>query len=264
MKRIIETLSERESYLRNLQKEKEQELRLAPEGTLRIDKRKKGNVYFHRKSKEHFNGDYIRKKNLELAEALAQKDYNIKLLRTIKQELLDLEKAGKMLPSCTVETVYETLSPDRQALVTPIIEPEEQWIQKWLSISYQGKGFDTQTPELYTAKGERVRSKSEIIIADSLMRAEIPYHYECPLMLKGYGKVYPDFTILNVKQRKELYWEHFGMMDDSDYVEHALQKIALYEQNGIFPGENLILTYETKQNPINQKIISLMIERYLL
>ena len=77
MKHIIKSLSECESYLRNLQKEKEQELRLAPEGTLRIDKRKKGNVYFHRKSKEHFNGDYIRKKNLELAEALAQKDYNI-------------------------------------------------------------------------------------------------------------------------------------------------------------------------------------------
>ena len=137
-------------------------------------------------------------------------------------------------------------------------------IQKWLSIPYQGKSFDDHTPELYTTKGERVRSKSEIIIADSLMRADVPYRYECPLVLKGYGKVYPDFTVLNVKLRKELYWEHLGMMDDSEYVEHALQKIATYEQNGIFPGDNLILTYETKQNPVNQKIITLMIQRYLL
>lgn len=52
---------------------------------------------------------------------------------------------------------------------------------------------------------------------------------------------------------KEMYWEHLGMMDDSNYVENALQKIALYEQNGIFPGKNLILTYETGKNPINQK-----------
>lgn len=264
MKHIIDHLFERESYLRNLQKEKEKELIHAPEGTLRIDRRKKGNVFFHRKSSEYPNGIYIRKKHRDLAVELAQKDYNEKLLRVVKHELSALEKIKDILPSCSVEDVYETLSPDRQELVTPIIEPEGQWIQKWLSIPYQGKSFDDQAPELYTSKGERVRSKSEIIIADSLMRADVPYRYECPIVLKGYGKVHPDFTVLNIKLRKELYWEHLGMMDDSEYVEHALQKIATYEQNGIFPGDNLILTYETKQNPINQKIIMLMIRRYLL
>ena len=60
-----------------------------------------------------------------------------------------------------------------------------------------------------------------------------------------------------------MYWEHLGMMDDPSYVEKSLQKITLYEQNGIFPGENLILTYETRKNPMNQKIIRLMIQRYL-
>ena len=264
MKHIIDHLSERESYLRNLQQEKEKELRHAPEGTLRVDNRKKGKVFYHRKSPEYPNGIYIRKKHRELAVELAQKDYNEKLLRIVKQELLALEKVRSFLPSDCVEEVYETLSPERQELVTPIVEPEKQWIQKWLSIPYQGKSFDDHTPELYTTKGERVRSKSEIIIADSLMRADVPYRYECPLVLKGYGKVYPDFTVLNVKLRKELYWEHLGMMDDSEYVEHALQKIATYEQNGIFPGDNLILTYETKQNPVNQKIITLMIQKYLL
>ncbi len=53
------------------------------------------------------------------------------------------------------------------------------------------------------------------------------------------------------------------MMDDAAYVENALQKIALYEQNGILPNDNLILTYETKKNPINRNIIKLMIEQYL-
>lgn len=60
-----------------------------------------------------------------------------------------------------------------------------------------------------------------------------------------------------------MYWEHLGMMDDDSYVEKALQKIASYEQNGFFPGENLILTYETRQNPINQKLVLLMIQHYL-
>ncbi len=58
--------------------------------------------------------------------------------------------------------------------------------------------------------------------------------------------------------------EHFGMMDDSDYVEKALYKIMRYEENGIFQGDNLILTYETRKNPINQKQIRRIIQHYLL
>lgn len=36
-----------------------------------------------------------------------------------------------------------------------------------------------------------------------------------------------------------------------------------YEQNGIFPEEKLLLTYETRMNPINQKVIKNLIEHYL-
>lgn len=53
------------------------------------------------------------------------------------------------------------------------------------------------------------------------------------------------------------------MMDDPVYAEKAIKKIAAYEKNGIFPGENLILTYETRTSPIEQKVVALLIERYL-
>lgn len=143
------------------------------------------------------------------------------------------------------------------------METDEQYIHNWEGVVYQGKGFDDTTPEIYTAKGEGVRSKSEVIIADILNQEGIPYRYEYPLQLKGWGRVYPDFTVLNVRERKEIYWEHLGMMDDPNYVENALQKLALYQQNGIFSGKNLILTYETKKTPVNQKAVRLMIEEYL-
>ena len=94
-------------------------------------------------------------------------------------------------------------------------------------------------------------------------REGIPYRYEYPVDIKGWGKFYPDFTVLNIKKRREIYWEHLGMMDDVTYVENALQKITLYMQNGIFLNDNLIITYETKRNPLNQKMIRLMIEQYL-
>ena len=52
-------------------------------------------------------------------------------------------------------------------------------------------------------------------------------------------------------------------MDDEAYAENAVQRILAYEQNGIFPGDNLILTYETRKNPLNQKQILIMIQKYL-
>lgn len=167
-------------------------------------------------------------------------------------------------PDICAEEIYEHLHEERQKLVLPIIKTDEEYIRAWENIEFRGKEIDEKTPEIYTTKGERVRSKSEVIIADALKREGIPYRYEYPVFLKHLGEVYPDFTVLNVRERKEIYWEHLGMMDDIDYVEYALKKMEAYEANGIFAGENLILTYETKKNPLNPKTVTRMIKRYLL
>jgi len=58
----------------------------------------------------------------------------------------------------------------------------------------------------------------------------IPYRYEYPLVLAGNVKVYPDFTILKMPEREEVYLEHFGMMDDIDYVDSAMYKLSTYEK----------------------------------
>jgi hypothetical protein len=92
----------------------------------------------------------------------------------------------------------------------------------------------------------------------------IPYHYECPLQLKGYGTVYPDFMLLNRRTRKEYYYEHLGIMDQPDYCEKAIRKIETYEKNGIYNGEQLLLSYETSRQPLNMKSVERMIERYLM
>ena len=75
--------------------------------------------------------------------------------------------------------------------------------------------------------------------------------------------MYPDFTVLNVRTRRELHWEHFGMMDNPGYVEKTINKIHTYEQNGIYAGEKLLLTYEASKTPINPKFILRTIQRYL-
>lgn len=263
MERIQGLLETRENYLLQLKKEKEKALKNVPEGFLRICAGKRKPQYYWRTDPKDYNGIYIPEKDIKLARKLAQKDYDRKVLNSVEKELDAISKYRASYPTVSVEQVYENLHKERQKLITPIVETDEQYIHRWESVAYQGKGFDEMMPELYTAKGERVRSKSEVIIADILNQEGIPYRYECPLQLKGWGKVYPDFSVLNVRERKELYWEHLGMMDDPDYAESAIQKLALYQQNSLFPGRNLILTYETMKLPIHPKSVRLIIEEYL-
>ena len=63
--------------------------------------------------------------------------------------------------------------------------------------------------------------------------------------------VYPDFKLLNVNTREEVLLEHFGMMDDAEYVEKNMRKLRLYEKNGYFLGKELLLTFETSQVPFD-------------
>ena len=264
MYQIKTMLETRKHHLSKLKEEKLKSLTNTPTGSLRLCHSGNRIQFYHRTISSDRIGNYIRKQDIQLAQALAQKDYDKKILNAAEQELNAIQNYLNALPTTSAENIYQTLHPTRQALVTPIREPDAQYIENWQSMKYQKKSFADDAPELYTAKGERVRSKSEIIIADLLQRENIPYRYEYPIHLPGFGKVHPDFTALNVRLRKEIHWEHLGTMDDPAYAEKALQKITAYEQAGIFPGENLILTHETKQNPINQKLILMMIRQYLL
>ena len=263
MEQIRSLLEERKKRLLQIKNEKEKALKKAPEGSLRICVRGKKAQYYHRNDPKDFNGIYIPKKDDALAQNLAQKDYDKKVLYAAERELNAITKYLMSYPAKNVEQIYQDLHRERQKLIVPIMESEEEFVQKWEQVEFQGKGFYETNAEFHTAKGERVRSKSELIIADLLKKENIPYRYECPIYLNGLGRVHPDFTVLNVKERKEIYWEHLGMMDDPVYAEKAIKKIAAYEKNGIFPGENLILTYETRTSPIEQKVVALLIERYL-
>ena len=101
-------------------------------------------------------------------------------------------------------------------------------------------------------------------MADYFFRNGIEYKYECPLYLKGIGLIYPDFTFFSRETGKEIYWEHNGKVDDPAYARKMVQKIQAYENNGIYPGERLILTFETEQTILNTGKIKQIIRKYLI
>ncbi|WP_100906296.1 AAA family ATPase [Methanobacterium subterraneum] len=118
-----------------------------------------------------------------------------------------------------------------------------------------------------TKRGEAVRSKSEVIIADLLDSHDIDYTYEEKLPMDGVIK-YPDFTIHDDDVGVDYYWEHCGMMQNPNYVRRWNRKLQWYKNNDILPyedggGENgtLIVTYDSKKGGISSKDIDDLIKQ---
>ena len=264
MDEIKQMLTERLVKLKMLEEEIKKALHDAPPGKLRITKGKnQRDWYYHRRTTKDRSGVYIPQDNEELAKQLAGKDYREKLLKAVLQEEKVIEKCLAGYPKARAEEVYDGMSDKRKKLFIPMIETEEMFVERWESIEYKGKSIAEDSPEMITQRGERVRSKSEVIIANMLLNEGIPYRYEYPVKLRGYGIVYPDFTVLNIRKRREMIWEHFGMMDDPDYASKAVRKLISYNRNRIFQGDRLITTSETRMEPLNVRQVKEIINFYL-
>lgn len=251
-------------------------LRKSIEGRLRMARRKNSVHYFHVKSPADIVGDYIPQSDVSTIKALAQKDYDKCALKELQRELFIIDKFLKEYQPECLNAVYGNLAPERQRFLQPVRLPDEEFAEQWLAVKYSGKGMAADAPLLETSRGERVRSKSEVIIADTLDRLKIPYRYEFPHQLKvrrnSRGRdssrrtvtFHPDFTCLNIRTRREFIWEHFGRMDDLEYIAETLGKFETYTANGIFPGESLIFTMETQERPLNPATVEALARKFLL
>lgn len=263
MNSCLKGVSARIDKLSAIISEKTAALQHVPEGILRVSGKGNYAQYYVRSSPKDKNGTYISVKEKEQIRALAQKEYDTRVLHAARKEqkiLLRFEKQMSDMPLCA-ETVYSSLDRHRQELVDPIELPEDEYARQWKLQSYIPKAFAENTPEHYTAKGERVRSKSEVLIADTLAEMGIPYLYEKPFDL-GRITIYPDFTLLRTDSRKTLYLEHLGMMDNPEYAQAAINRIHLYIRHQIIPGNDLILTFETKDSPLNRRILHTQLSYY--
>ena len=240
-----------------------QELSMAPSGKLWTSTCNHTVQYYQKSDETENSRKYIPKTNQKLIKSLAQKDYNEKILPNLELELYHLNITLNYLQKNQIANVYQELSANRRQFVNPITLPDKQFAENWLALEYPHKSFNENAPTLSTAKGERVRSKSEVIIADTLFRMGIPYRYEFPVKLQKFT-VHPDFYCLNLRTHKEYAWEHLGMMDAQEYATSAVEKMAAYENAGFFPGDNLIISMETSASPLSSKKVEKIARNYLI
>jgi hypothetical protein len=122
-----------------------------------------------------------------------------------------------------------------------------------------------------TERGDLVRSKSELVIADKLFARNIDYAYERPLVLPGGRVRYPDFTITDHARGVTFYWEHLGLLDDPGYRARWEKKRAEYLTSEIRPwqdgGGNAGTLIETRDDPggaLDGRMIAKVIEETLV
>jgi hypothetical protein len=123
-----------------------------------------------------------------------------------------------------------------------------------------------------TERGDLVRSKSELNIADKLLANGIDYYqYEQPLRLKDGYERFRDFTIRNDARGVTFYWKHLGLLSDQEYERRWLKKLDGYRESGILPheegeGENgiLIITKDQPNGALDSSEIARIIRNVIL
>ena len=258
---LREMLLQEQKHLQSIIAKAGENMASTPEGRLRISV-DHGVARYYQCIDDRY-GEYISRENIQLPRQLAQKAYNDTVLKTAEARAKHIARCLKDYNDDEIEQIFTSLHTERQKLVIPVEPTFSQLQEQWYSEPYVGKAFKEGTPVILTEKGERVRSKSEKILADYFYRNNILYRYEKPLNLVGYRTVYPDFTFLSRQLRREIYWEHEGMVDKPEYAIKAVKKLNSYQMNGILPGERLILTFETEQDVLNSKIVSDLVDKYL-
>jgi hypothetical protein len=265
MHRLKKMLVEQMDYESTLLERFEKEMQIMPEGSLCL-KKVKGNSYIYYQNKKLSENRLLSPKKKEDSDLIGK----IRKKFFIKKSIYQLRENRKI-----AEVMLRNFNPFDPEVIrnqlgsvykeVQIIEWKsfmELELEKWK----ENKNENFLHPEglkHISAKGQRVRSKSETIIADLLDYKNIIYKYEEPLNLNGQNFL-PDFTILRSFDSRTVYWEHFGMIYDLEYRKNMEAKLLAYGNSGIIPWDNLIITFDSEEGSIDVSIISAVIDNMLL
>ncbi len=245
---------------KNLKKIYQQRMGNLAKGTLSVTE-KKGNRYYCK----YVDGKkfYLGKEHAEIHELKARKilTETIKRIETnmtfMKQFLEGYQDISLDAVEASLSKAYH--SEDGKAFAVVNAPNYKNW-------GDQQYRRDTKYPETLvhrTLKGDYVRSKSEVIIANCYYLKNIQYRSE---EVTQVGKYFfaPDFKILVPGKRKIKIHEHFGLMNNSEYREKALWKMSVYIENGYRPYEDIIFTFDDIDGNIDAKNLDTLITSFCM
>lgn len=258
IQRVIRELAERKQDLAA-------ELKTLPEGEIHVVDREPNYYYYERFPKR---GNRKKERRLGISTnkdrimALVRKRYVTLAMDVIDNDILVLEDALKLYKGTDENSVMEEFFekyPQLSGYAYYGLQSDEDWANDFET----QKDFYEEEHKHTSLKGEKMLSKNELYIAARLDHHKIPYRYEDTVDHPDVDRL-PDFKIRRPRDGKIIYWEHVGRTTDSDYMGRNEVKFIEYENAGIVPWDNLIITYDQSDGGINAKLIEAMIYGWLL
>lgn len=209
----------------------------------------------------HCNGKRIRKginKDTNLIRSLARKELSLEACKILSNNIDVIKDARDRLIPFDPDEILKSMGKayallpeeyffDRNKIriahgtdsdaMDRIIERHKEWFEK----PYKEYWGYPERKVKTTSRGQKVRSISELLIAEKLYEYSVPFHYEEELQI-GRSTFAPDFTFEGWDYNC-FYLDYFGMMDNEKYAKKNIRKLDEYYDAGLIPGENLIVVF---------------------
>lgn len=199
--------------------------------------------------------------DVHLIRKLARKEYLKTSTAMLSDEITRLEDFLKNSKPPDVRNILEAMPKRFRMINKELFFSKMADVDEWLKADYEINQYKIHEKIHTTSRGLKVRSKSELLIAEKLDYYCIPYRYEQMIYFERYS-FSPDFTIWTTNGI--IYWEHCGLMSDPEYKKSNQWKLRMYDKMDIVPWKNLIVTYDTDDGGINAGIIDAEIRNRIL
>lgn len=204
-------------------------------------------------------------KNPEKITQLIRKDLLLKESEYLEEDLRVLENALNLLkdfdPGKYVDKLIEKYPELDEEIVSGALKDDA--MDLWQNSKYESLVFHEEEKRHRTSKGLKVRTKSELLIAEKLYEYGVPFRYEQLLYYDDDKYLAPDFTIKK-PDGSLYYWEHEGLTNNKKYLEKQVWKSQIYASLNIVPWKNFIVTYDNEDGNIDIRIIESEIINKLL
>ena len=212
---------------------------------------------------------YLGKDKEDEIRNLSKKAQYTKMLSAARKEMSQIVRCLKALNSGSgitdIDDVYPSLNEVIRKKVGPFTMTDDGFVNKWLKKNSYLRDRKQLSGQNKTLKGEYVKSKSEVIIADRLTYYGVPYVYEVTTAKDAFDEMRsPDFLVLNKRTKKEYFWEHLGRMGDPQYAAKNQVKMEQFARQGIIPGKNLIVSFECSERPLSTEYVDSIIKEMLI
>lgn len=234
-----------------------------PEGKFRVRERDGRLAVYQREG--HGAGrreKYCSLQNDQLVRGAIDSQYVPAVEAALLEELELLHQLQGNLEKGLKYRAYECLPESARARIAPVCLRTEEVCRAWAAEEFVSNSIDLpEDNQMVTDRGEKVRSRAELIIANMLNKLGLAYRYECRFYVNG-RSAYPDFTIMHPQTGEIYYLEYFGLMDDYEYARSALKKI--YQYYGTPQADKFIFIFESERVGINIPAIENMLRQKFL